>query len=114
MIFHHCPTCGAPVSPGAVKVETISDKDRSVTVDGKRRRIGPVMWEILTLLRRNPDQWVPAERIYDRLYSDRADPPFDNIVRVHMHNLRKKLAGTEYHIASLKGAGGLGYRLELV
>lgn len=114
MQAHHCPNCGHPQTMQNNKITILGDNDRSVIVDGNRRRMGPVQWEILTLLSDCMGEWVAAARIYDKLYSDYADPPFDTVIRVHVHHLRRKLKGSGYQITSLKGAGGLGYRLEMV
>lgn len=71
----YCPHCGAPTL------------DESVPLVGGPR----VLYE---LLRDNPGQWIPSERLESALYGGRPDGgPLSarNTVNVYIHHIRKKL-----------------------
>lgn len=109
---HHCPTCGRPQP---VDFSVFVERERSIIVDGETRRLGFVKWSLLSFLRKHEGQWLSSERIHNAIYGTASDAPEgSSSIRTHMHYLRKKLDGTGYRIASLTGAGSLGYRLERV
>lgn len=77
-----------------------------VLKDGKQLSFSPIEFEILKLLARHQDNAFSADAILSRLWSDKPQVS-KQLVKVHVKNLRKKLAasGTNVGISTNKNEG---------
>lgn len=108
-----CPTCQQPIAP--VKHGILFDADEGII---RRAGCAPVVLpktkiEIFRLLFRDFGKFVHIDTIWVALYGDRKDcdtPDSDNVVRVHVSQLRIQLAALGLGI---DGRYHRGYRLEL-
>jgi DNA-binding response OmpR family regulator len=87
---------------GCIEIDTCT---RSVTCDGRDVVLSPKEFAILQSLVENAGKVVPRERLMSSIYG-LDDEVGSNVLEVHVHNLRKKLAE-----ATLKAVRGFGYRL---
>ena len=91
-----CQCCGWPLAG-----EWFDDARKAVVKrDGHRSGLPHLRWEMLSYFRKYPGQVIPFERLWDKLYFNRDEPPCDNTLRVHVWNLRKDLSGTPYRIVT--------------
>ena len=101
------PAGGGLASPmlrhGAIEVDPGA---RSVTRDGKPVALSPKEFAILQALMENAGKVVPRNRLMGSIYGW-DDDIGSNVLEVHIHNLRKKVAS-----AALKTVRGVGYRLD--
>lgn len=79
---------------------------RSVTRDGKPVALSPKEFAILQTLMENAGKVVPRVRLMGSIYGW-DDDVGSNVLEVHVHNLRKKVAE-----GALKTVRGVGYRLD--
>lgn len=75
---------------GNVSIHLLSHE---VTVDGELLKLSPSEFEILRLLARNPGASFSSDAIFARLWADKPNVS-KQLVKVHIMNLRKKLAKT--------------------
>jgi DNA-binding response OmpR family regulator len=101
----HRRSVGSPapvLSHGGIALDTCS---RSVTCDGREITLSPKEFAILQALVENAGKVVPRERLMTSIYGW-DDDIGSNVLEVHIHHLRRKLAAT-----TLKAVRGIGYRL---
>lgn len=91
-VLHHG---GIEVDPGA----------RSVTRDGQSVSLSPKEFAILQTLIENAGKVVPRHRLMGSIYGW-DDDVGSNVLEVHIHNIRKKVAS-----AALTTVRGVGYKL---
>jgi DNA-binding response OmpR family regulator len=72
------------------------------------RRAQQKVWRLLEILWRRRGRAVSRDSIMTLLYSDKADPPLDKVVDVHVSKLRPMLKPTPYAVET---DWGNGYRL---
>jgi DNA-binding response OmpR family regulator len=106
-----CERCQTRLEPEKPEINSaVFDRERhSVIVEQQFRTVGTVPWEALELLWRHRTRIVRHRELYDWLYGEKLEPPFDNVVKVHILQLRRALAGSPYRIKTVYGEG---YRLE--
>jgi two-component system response regulator QseB len=95
-------SASAVLSHGGIAIDT---SGRSVTCDGRQIALSPKEFAILQTLVENAGKVVPRERLMTSIYGW-DDDIGSNVLEVHIHHLRRKLA-----TASLKAVRGVGYRL---
>ena len=74
-------------------------------LDGKPMDLTKTQWKLLKLLLLARGEWISRDQFMDALYGDREDPPLDGVIWIHMHLLRRKLAGTRVRIETFHGVG---------
>ncbi|MGE5154799.1 MAG: response regulator [Bdellovibrio bacteriovorus] len=90
------------LSYGGIEIDT---SGRSVAYNGAPVSLSPKEFAILQALVENAGKVVARERLMASIYGW-DDEVGSNVLEVHVHHLRKKLAAT-----SLKAVRGVGYRL---
>lgn len=76
--------------------------------EGRRIRLSKIESAILDTLARRPGHPVSRESIFACVWPDSDKQPYDKVLDVHMHNLRKKLAaasGGERYIETVPSRG---------
>jgi hypothetical protein len=104
-----CERCGEEIAV-ANDLDLAGDVDRRrhlVMVAGKPRSLTATDWQIFMLLYRHRGDVVYNERI-DAELSEGRDRPSAELIREHMRQLRKVLAGSRYQIVNYRS---LGYEL---
>ncbi|WP_152395548.1 response regulator transcription factor [Paenibacillus guangzhouensis] len=90
----------------------VLDQDaKTVTVDGAELNLTAREFEILLLLMSAPKKVFTKSNLYERVWGE----PFygdDNIINVHMSNLRGKLAKAAPGSEFIETVWGMGYRLK--
>jgi len=89
----------------------LSDKTKTVTVDGDPVPFTPREFEILRLLMQNPGQVMSPREIYRRVWGD---DPFggENTVAVHIRHIREKIEIDAAAPRYLRVVWGQGYKME--
>jgi DNA-binding response OmpR family regulator len=106
-----CKRCGEEIAV-ANDLDLAGDVDRRrhlVMVAGSRRSLTATHWQIFMLLYRHRGDVVYNDRIHAEL-SEGRDRPSAELIREHMRQLRKVLAGSRYRIVNYRS---LGYELIL-
>lgn len=103
-----CPSCGQ-ITVHLDKVKLMPQRN-SVMVKGEEIILSKTLFELFSLLHRRMPNHASHEGIMTVLYSDRADPPYDAAVKMHIMKLRRLFKSTEVKIITV---WGLGYRLEI-
>jgi DNA-binding winged helix-turn-helix (wHTH) protein len=104
-----CDRCGEEIAL-ANALDQAGDIDRRrhrVMVAGKPRSLTATHWRIFMLLYRHRGDVVANDRIHAEL-SESRDRPSAQLIREHMRQLRKVLAGSRYQIVNYRS---LGYEL---
>jgi DNA-binding response OmpR family regulator len=73
-------------------------------VAGSRRSLTATHWQIFVLLYRHRGDVVYNDRIHAEL-SESRDSTSAELIREHMHQLRKVLAGSRYRIVNYRSLG---------
>jgi DNA-binding response OmpR family regulator len=106
-----CDRCREEITL-ANALDQAGDIDRRrhlVVVSGKPRPLTATHWRMFTLLYRHRNDVVCNDRIHAEL-SESRDRPSRELIREHMRQLRKVLAGSRYQIINYRS---LGYELIL-
>ncbi len=90
---------------------TLSDAEKSVTLDGEPVSLTPIEYSILRLLMSRPGQVFSSKEIYSRVWHDEAYGS-ENTVSVHIRHLREKLEIDPAEPRYLKVVWGQGYKME--
>jgi DNA-binding winged helix-turn-helix (wHTH) protein len=104
-----CERCGEEIAV-ANNLDRAGDVDRRrhlVMVAGSRRSLTTTHWQIFMLLYWHRGNVVCNDRIHTEL-SEGRDRPSAELIREHMRQLRKALAGSRYQIVNYRS---LGYEL---
>jgi DNA-binding response OmpR family regulator len=104
-----CERCGEEIAV-ANDLDRAGDVDRRrhlVMVTGSPRSLTATHWQIFMLLYRHRGDVVDNDRINAEL-SEGRDRPSAELIREHMRQLRKVLAGSRYRIVNYRS---LGYEL---
>jgi DNA-binding response OmpR family regulator len=94
-----CERCGEEIAV-ANHLDLVGDVDRRrdlVTIAGKPRPLTATHCQIFMLLYRHRGDVVYNDRIHAE-FSEGRDPPSAELIREHMRQLRKVLAGSRYQI----------------
>ena len=81
---------------------SLSDADRTVSLDGKRIRLSELEFSLLSVLCVHGGETVPRERIAQRVFPKGASA---GMLNVYIHYLREKLENGEKVILSSRGGG---------
>lgn len=106
---------------GASKIESgplvvggieLSDKEKTIKIDGEERSFTPKEYDILKLLMENPGTVFSPREIYKRVWKE--DPRFssDNTVAVHVRHIREKIEITPNEPRYIKVIFGQGYKID--
>ena len=91
-----CQCCGWPLAD-----EWFDDARHVVRgSDGGAVKVPKLRWEMLSFFRDQPGQLVTFDKLWNKLYFNREDPPLDNTMWVHIHHLRRELSATPYRIVT--------------
>lgn len=104
-----CDRCGKEITLANV-LDQAGDIDRRrhrLIVAGKPRSLTATHWQIFMLLYRHRGDVVYNDNIHAELCEGR-DPTSTELIREHMRQLRKVLAGSRYRIVNYRS---LGYEL---
>jgi DNA-binding response OmpR family regulator len=104
-----CERCGEDIAV-ANDLDRAGDVDRrrhQGMVAGKPRSLTATHWQIFMLLYRHRGDVVYNDRIHAEL-SESRDSTSAELIREHIHQLRKVLAGSRYRIVNYRS---LGYEL---
>lgn len=80
--------------------------------EGKRIRLSKIEAAILDTLARRAGHPVSREAIFARVWPDSDKQPYDKVLDVHLHNLRKKLAAASGGRRYIETIPSRGYFLE--
>jgi len=85
---------------------------RDPEYDGKRVRLSKIESAILDTLARRAGHPVSREALFARVWPDSDKQPFDKVLDVHLHNLRKKLSAASGGRRYIETIPARGYFLE--
>ncbi|MDO5601266.1 MAG: response regulator transcription factor [Oscillospiraceae bacterium] len=88
----------------------LSEKQVSVTVDGRPVKLTPLEFRILALLLKNAGRVFSAEEIYERVWNEKAVNT--DTIMVHIRNIREKIEIDPKNPKYLKVVWGIGYKIE--
>ena len=88
----------------------INEDNVEVTVDGEPVKMTPIEYKILLLLMKNPGRVFSAEKIYERVWNERAINT--DTIMVHVRNIREKIEVNPREPKYLKVVWGVGYKIE--
>ena len=89
----------------------LNDRAKEVMLDGEAVSLTKTEYEILKYLMENPDRVLTPAEIYREVWKD-APLGTDNIVAVHVSNLREKIEYDPANPRYLKTVWGHGYKME--
>lgn len=87
----------------------IDQRNRKVTVDGKKLDFTPREFALLTYLAREAGRVVPRTELLAKVWEINFDPG-SNVVEVHVKNVRDKLGA---HSSMIETIRGVGYQMTL-
>ena len=89
----------------------LSDRTKTVTLDGEPLSLTPTEYEILHLLMRHPGEVMAPKEIYRRVWGDN---PYgaEGTVAVHIRHLREKIEIDPASPRYLRVVWGQGYKIE--
>jgi len=89
----------------------LSEKSKSVTLDGEEVSLTPTEYEILRLLLSHPGEVMKPKEIYRRVWND--DPyGAESTVAVHIRHIREKIEIDPANPRYLRVVWGQGYKIE--
>ena len=91
---------------GALVSDAIS---REVSIEGKKIRLTPTEFRLLTYLARRSGRLVPYAELLAQVWGSGIEQDID-CLRWHIHNLRQKIEKDPSHPRYLRGKYGTGYR----
>lgn len=103
-MMHVCPTCSQQIpDPSGI---IMRGTERCVEVGGQTVLLRRQQYQILEVLHRRIGRIVPQAAIYDQLYQLRPDGgPFEKIIDVQVHRLRRAIAPLGLTIRTIRSAG---------
>ncbi len=98
-------------SDGVIRLGPIvvDQRNRKVTVDGRKLDFTPREYALLTYLARESGRVVPRTELLAKVWELNFDPG-SNVVEVHIKNVRDKLGD---HASMIETVRGVGYRMTL-
>lgn len=104
-----CEVCGARISRHLLPDEFFDPAQRAVlTTAGEPVPISPTQWRLLQILWERRGTISHRELLMSLLYDGNDDPPFHEVLNVHIHHLRRALKDTAF---TIEGVWGQGWRL---
>jgi DNA-binding response OmpR family regulator len=89
----------------------VDDICKAVTVDGKEVKLTPIQYKILLLLIRNKGRVFSINEIYEAAWNEDSYNA-ENIIAVHIRNIREKIEINPKEPKYLKVVWGIGYKIE--
>ena len=83
---------------------------RSATVNGKEIRLTPIEYSLLRVLAVNVGKVVTLRQLLSEIWGDNSEGQSQHL-RVHLSNLRRKLAAAGFDTRALRNEPAIGYRL---
>jgi two-component system OmpR family response regulator len=90
----------------------IDTAQRIVRKGGKEVSLTGTEYEILHLLASNPKIIFSAAKIYESVWNEPYFPSSNNLVMVHIRNIRRKLHDDPQNSRTIRTVWGKGYRIE--
>lgn len=90
---------------------SLSDRTKSVTVDGEEISLTPLEFNILRLLMKHPGRIYSSAQIYELVWNEDSLGA-ETSVAVHIRHLRQKIEINPSEPRYLKVVWGLGYKME--
>lgn len=84
---------------------------REVTVDGERKTLTSLEFDLLSVLARRAGQVLTRDQLLELVKGSAADESFDRSIDIHVSRLRKKIEPDSRHPRYLKTVRGSGYTL---
>jgi DNA-binding response OmpR family regulator len=89
----------------------IDDATKMVTVDGEEVKLTPMQYKILLLLLKNKGRVFSIDQIYEAVWNEDSFNA-ENIIAVHVRNIREKIEINPKDPKYLKVVWGIGYKIE--
>ena len=83
-----------------------------VTQEGKEVRLTDIEYRILLLLASHPRKIFSAQNIYESVWNEPYFYTSNNLVMVHIRNIRRKLGDDPQNSHTIRTVWGKGYRIE--
>ncbi len=84
----------------------------SVRVDGEEIALTDIEYRILYLLATHPRKVFSAQNIYESIWNEPYFYTSNNLVMVHIRNIRRKLGDDPQNCHTIRTVWGKGYRIE--
>lgn len=91
----------------------VDDNSKTVTADGKEVKLTPVQYKILLLLIKNKGKVFSIDEIYEAVWNEDSYNS-ENIIAVHIRNIREKIEINPKEPKYLKVVWGIGYKIEKI
>jgi len=91
----------------------IDDSSKAVTVDGSEVKLTPMQYKILLLLLKNKGKVFSINQIYEAVWNEDSFNA-ENIIAVHIRNIREKIEINPKEPKYLKVVWGIGYKIEKI
>jgi len=103
----------AEINPGAYQSGglVVDDTCKTVTVDGNDVKLTPMQYKILLLLIKNKGKVFSINEIYESVWNEDSYNA-ENIIAVHIRNIREKIEINPKEPKYLKVVWGIGYKIE--
>ena len=92
---------------------SIDDSSKAVTVDGSEVKLTPMQYKILLLLLKNKGKVFSINQIYEAVWNEDSFNA-ENIIAVHIRNIREKIEINPKEPKYLKVVWGIGYKIEKI
>jgi DNA-binding response OmpR family regulator len=89
----------------------IDDSSKTVRVDGEEVKLTPMQYKILLFLLRNKGKVFSINQIYEAVWNEDSYNA-ENIIAVHIRNIREKIEINPKEPKYLKVVWGIGYKIE--
>jgi DNA-binding response OmpR family regulator len=90
---------------------TIDDSSKTVTVDNDEVKLTPMQYKILLFLLKNKGKVFSINQIYEAVWNEDSYNA-ENIIAVHIRNIREKIEINPKEPKYLKVVWGIGYKIE--
>ncbi|MFA6845216.1 MAG: response regulator transcription factor [Sphaerochaetaceae bacterium] len=89
------------------------DQSQSLVIqDGKEIPLTDIEYRVLLLLATNPGKTFSAQNIYESVWNEPYYYSSNNLVMVHIRNVRRKLGDDPQNCHTIRTVWGRGYRIE--
>lgn len=107
--------CTAETKPNIFKTGglIVDDICKTVTVDGNEIKLTPVQYKILQFLTKNKGRVYSIDQIYEAVWNEDSFNA-NNIIAVHIRNIREKIEINPKEPKYLKVVWGIGYKIEKI
>lgn len=89
----------------------LNDAEKRLYVDGEPINLTQTEYKIVSLLMNHPNMVFSAERIYEKVWGEKAHS-VENTVMVHIRRIREKIEINPKEPKYLKVVWGIGYKIE--